>query len=184
MMFVKFPTSKSTTDKRKGYFGIAIRDTSNPVQTQERAVFITESSSPGSLFFVPSGNISDTENRQVVFLRNANGELDYAVQAPGLPFIIHTDVFDTTYFAPPASTALPALDIQLPSREYGLFLACPRKLGEKREKGYGIYAMTPAFKYGGCITLDYLAQKDVEEKEQLPPRPTGPGHDELKRARS
>jgi hypothetical protein len=43
----------------------------------------------------------------------------------------------------------------------GVFLACPDIIGGK--KGYLLYAMTLAFKRGGCITLDWLVYKDLKE---------------------
>ena len=45
----------------------------------------------------------------------------------------------------------------------GMFLACPRELGEKGEKGYRLMAMTRMFKHPGCITLDWLVQTDIKE---------------------
>jgi hypothetical protein len=38
----------------------------------------------------------------------------------------------------------------------GIFLSCPGCVGGK---GYVLYAMTPTFQCGGCITLDRLVYK-------------------------
>lgn len=46
-----------------------------------------------------------------------------------------------------------------------MFLACPGDLGDGKEKGYRLMAMTRMFKHPGCITLDWLVQTDIKEEK-------------------
>ena len=108
------------------------------------------------------------------------GEIQYATEVPGeggqvqeLPYTGNFSTVDFTYW--PDRKTYEALELEPPGFIQGkdltlvwrvvwimvdlfagIFLSCPGCVGGKR---YVLYAMTPTFQCGGCITLDRLVYK-------------------------
>lgn len=90
----------------QGYFGIEIRSPSEPLPSQDHAIFICDSSSPESLFFQPSIKSSEDESKKTnaVFVQ-PTGEIQHALEVPGTgdpieerPFTGNFSIGDFTYW--------------------------------------------------------------------------------------
>jgi len=181
----------------RGYFGIPIRSPAEPLPTEGRAVFIINSSSPGTLSF-SSPKLKSQSN--AVFVQQS-GEVEYGAEIPVEFFKPYTGNFTTVDFTHwPDLETIHALDFTPPElilgkllsflyeftlnalfpylslcmlfanaclihQPTGMFLACPRELGDGKEKGYRLMAMTHMFRHPGCITLDWLVQEDITEEK-------------------
>ncbi|KAH7417053.1 hypothetical protein BKA64DRAFT_656842 [Cadophora sp. MPI-SDFR-AT-0126] len=144
----------------RGYFGIPIRSPAEPLPLEDRAVFAINSSSPGSLSF---SSLKLGDQRNVVFVQQS-GEVEFGAEIPVEFFKPYTRNFTTVDFTHwPDLETIHALDFTPPELILGMFLACPRELGDGKEKGYRLMAMTRMFKHPGCITLDWLVQEDLTE---------------------
>ncbi|KAL2064854.1 hypothetical protein VTL71DRAFT_3994 [Oculimacula yallundae] len=147
----------------QGYFGIPIRAPVEPLPVEDRAIFSIDSASPGALSFSESSPKS-TGKSNVVFVKQS-GEVGYGPEVPFEFFKPYTGNFTTIDFTHwPDLETIHALDFTPPELVLGMFLACPQELGDSKERGYRLMAMTRMFKHPGCITLDWLVQIDINEE--------------------
>ncbi|KAL5320684.1 hypothetical protein ACEPPN_011494 [Leptodophora sp. 'Broadleaf-Isolate-01'] len=157
-----FPISDANKPGQ-GYFGVPIRSPAEPLPVEDRAVFTIDSASPGTLSFSKGRNERKSKGKSesnVVFVQQS-GEVEYGTEVPVEFFKPYTGNFSTVDFTHwPDLETIYALDFTPPE----LVLACPRELGDGREKGYQLMAMTRMFKHPGCITLDWLVQTDIKEE--------------------
>ncbi|KAH6671292.1 hypothetical protein B0J14DRAFT_92200 [Halenospora varia] len=172
---------RASGGQAEGFFGINIVAPGMPTPEKDVATFIRDTANPESLFmaFPSKSTEADEGERRTNVVVHEAGMLVSGVKIPTKDFPAFEGNFSMDYFTNwPDKKSYDFLQFQPPGIIFGMsgssisnsrltpkplgtFLGCPRELNGKR-KIYQLYAMTPAFHRGGCITLDWLIAEDVK----------------------
>ncbi|KAH8657496.1 hypothetical protein BGZ60DRAFT_434460 [Tricladium varicosporioides] len=155
---------RASGGQAEGFFGINVIAPGVPMPEKDVATFIRDTANPESLFMsTPSKSTGEKEEERITnVVVHETGILVSGVKVPTKGFPVFEGNFSMDYFTNwPDKKSYDFLQFQPPGIIFGTFLGCPRELTDKR-KIYQLYAMTPAFHRGGCITLDWLVAEDIK----------------------